>query len=63
VTAAIEKWAAQIRAGDVRALSRAVSFIENRSPDAEELLKQLFPYTGRAYRIGITGAPGTGKST
>jgi LAO/AO transport system kinase len=63
VTPAIEKWAAQIRAGDVRALSRAVSSIENRSPEAEELLKQLFPHTGRAYRIGITGAPGTGKST
>jgi LAO/AO transport system kinase len=63
VTPAIENWAAQIRAGDVRALSRAVSSIENRSPEAEELLKQLFPHTGRAYRIGITGAPGTGKST
>jgi LAO/AO transport system kinase len=63
VTPAIEKWAARIRAGDVRALSRAVSSIENRSPEAEELLKQLFPHTGRAYRIGITGAPGTGKST
>ena len=63
MTPAIEKWAAQIRAGDVRALSRAVSSIENRSPEAEDLLKQLFPHTGRAYRIGITGAPGTGKST
>jgi LAO/AO transport system kinase len=63
VTSAIEKWAAQIRAGDVRALSRAVSSIENRSPEAEDLLKELFPHTGRAYRIGITGAPGTGKST
>lgn len=61
--ASVENWAAQIRAGDVRALSRAVSAIENRAPDAEELLKLLFPHTGRAYRIGITGAPGTGKST
>jgi LAO/AO transport system kinase len=63
VPASVENWAAQIRAGDVRALSRAVSAIENRAPDAEELLKLLFPHTGRAYRIGITGAPGTGKST
>ena len=59
----IENWAQQIRAGDVRALSRAVSAIENRTRDAEELVRLLFPYTGRAYRIGITGAPGTGKST
>lgn len=58
-----ENWAQQIRAGNVRALSRAVSAIENRTRDAEELVRLLFPYTGRAYRIGITGAPGTGKST
>ena len=49
--------------GDVRALSRAVSAIENRTRDAEELVRLLFPFTGCAYRIGITGAPGTGKST
>ncbi|MBZ5502577.1 MAG: methylmalonyl Co-A mutase-associated GTPase MeaB [Acidobacteriia bacterium] len=59
----IENWAQQIRAGDVRALSRAVTAIENRAPEAEQLLEKLFPYTGRACRIGITGAPGTGKST
>jgi LAO/AO transport system kinase len=61
--AAIENWAELVRAGNVRALSRAVSAIENRAPEAEELLRQLFPHTGRAYRVGITGAPGTGKST
>ncbi len=58
-----DKWAAQIRAGDVRAISRAVSAIENRAAETEPLLRELFPHTGRAYRIGITGAPGTGKST
>jgi LAO/AO transport system kinase len=63
VPASVENWAGQIRSGDVRALARAVSAIENRAPDAEGLLGQLFPHTGRAYRIGITGAPGTGKST
>ncbi|HXX43142.1 MAG TPA: methylmalonyl Co-A mutase-associated GTPase MeaB [Candidatus Acidoferrales bacterium] len=63
MTAALENWAAQIRAGDTRAISRAVSAIENRSEKAELLLKELFPYTGRALRIGVTGAPGTGKST
>jgi LAO/AO transport system kinase len=56
-------WAEQVRAGDVRAISRAVSAIENRSSEAEEILRQLFPHTGNAYRVGITGAPGTGKST
>jgi len=60
---AIENWVAQIRAGDVRAISRAVSAIENRTSEAEALLRALFPYTGRACRVGITGAPGTGKST
>ncbi|HXQ25999.1 MAG TPA: methylmalonyl Co-A mutase-associated GTPase MeaB [Candidatus Acidoferrales bacterium] len=59
----LENWAAEIRAGDVGALSRAVSAIENRATEAEALLKLLFPYTGRAFRVGITGAPGTGKST
>ncbi|MBZ5695047.1 MAG: methylmalonyl Co-A mutase-associated GTPase MeaB [Acidobacteriia bacterium] len=59
----LENWAAEIRAGDVRALSRGVSAIENRASEAEALLKLLFPYTGRAFRVGITGAPGTGKST
>ncbi len=63
MTTALENWAAQIRAGDVRAISRAVSAIENRAGEAESLLKELFPYTGRALRIGVTGAPGTGKST
>lgn len=54
---------AQIRAGDTLAISRAVSAIEDRSPETEQILRELFPHTGRAYRIGITGAPGTGKST
>jgi LAO/AO transport system kinase len=62
-TASVENWAEQIRAGDVRAISRALTAIENRSAEAEEILHQLFPFTGNAYRIGITGAPGTGKST
>ncbi|MGB0035933.1 MAG: methylmalonyl Co-A mutase-associated GTPase MeaB [Candidatus Acidiferrales bacterium] len=63
MTTTVETWASQIRAGDVRAISRAVSAIENRSHEAEEILRQVFPYTGKAYRVGITGAPGTGKST
>ena len=56
-------WAAKVVEGDVRAISRAISAIENHSPEAEQLLKQLFPSTGKAYLTGVTGAPGTGKST
>jgi LAO/AO transport system kinase len=63
MTTSVDNWAEQVRAGDVRAISRAVSAIENRQREAEEILRQLFPYTGHAYRVGITGAPGTGKST
>ena len=59
----IAKWAAQVRAGDTRAISRAITAIENSDPRAEDLLRELFPSTGRAYLIGVTGAPGTGKST
>ncbi|HKV22989.1 MAG TPA: methylmalonyl Co-A mutase-associated GTPase MeaB [Candidatus Acidoferrum sp.] len=58
-----DSWADQIRAGDVRSISRAITAIENHSPEAESLLKTLFPATGQAYLTGITGAPGTGKST
>ncbi len=53
----------RIRKGDVRAISRTISLIENNAPSFESLLEKLFPYTGSAYRIGITGPPGAGKST
>jgi GTPase len=59
----IERWAEQVRAGDIRAISRAMTEIENRSPNARSLLQKLFPRTGNSYCVGITGAPGTGKST
>ena len=59
----IANWSAQVRAGDTRAISRAITAIENFDPPAEDLLRELFPFTGRAYLIGVTGAPGTGKST
>jgi LAO/AO transport system kinase len=63
MTVSIENWAEQIRAGDARAISRAVSAIEDRSAEAESLVRRLFAFTGHAWRVGITGAPGTGKST
>jgi LAO/AO transport system kinase len=49
--------------GDVRALARAATWVENRHPEAEALLQELFPRTGRALVLGITGPPGAGKST
>lgn len=59
----IDQWAEQVRAGDIRAVSRAITAIENHAPEAERLLRLLFPHTGKAYLTGVTGAPGTGKST
>jgi LAO/AO transport system kinase len=50
-------------AGDRRAVARAISVVEDEGPGSEELLRELFRKTGRAYRIGITGPPGAGKST
>lgn len=54
---------ARICAGDVRALARAISFVENGAPEAVDVLSACFPYTGQALRVGVTGAPGAGKST
>ena len=62
MTSAIQSWAAKVSAGDIRAISRAITAIENHTPEAEELLQILFPQTGKAYLTGITGAPGTGKA-
>ena len=52
-----------IRSGDPRTLARAISTVENHAPGWIELLKELFPHTGNALTIGLTGAPGAGKST
>jgi len=59
----MERWIEQVRAGDARALARAMSTVENRASGWSDLLKALFPYTGRARVLGLTGAPGAGKST
>ena len=53
----------QLRAGDPRALARAISTVENRAPGWSDLLKALFPHSGQARIIGLTGPPGAGKST
>jgi LAO/AO transport system kinase len=53
----------RVAAGDMRAVARAISKVEDVSPDASQLMKQIFPLTGRGLVIGITGAPGAGKSS
>ena len=53
----------RLRHGDTRALARAISLVENDAPEAPALLSACFTHTGHAIRIGITGAPGAGKST
>src|SRR5688500_15246016 len=53
----------KLLSGDPRTIGRAITRVENYSPDAAELMKAVFPKTGRALVIGITGAPGAGKSS
>jgi LAO/AO transport system kinase len=53
----------RVIAGDRIAMARAITAIESDAPDSDSLLRALFRKTGRAYRIGVTGPPGAGKST
>jgi LAO/AO transport system kinase len=58
-----ESLAAGVRAGDRRALARAITLVENRDALAYEVVRDLYPETGGAYAIGVTGPPGVGKSS
>ncbi len=60
---ALDSFVERIRSGDVRALARAITAIEDNSAQAIRLMKALFPYSGNATVIGLTGSPGSGKST
>jgi LAO/AO transport system kinase len=53
----------KVRSGERGAVARAITLVENEHPSADDLLRTLYPSTGRAYRVGITGPPGAGKST
>ena len=55
--------AERVRSGDVRAIARAISLIEDEAPAAAALVRDIFPHTGRTYLVGVTGPPGAGKST
>ena len=59
----VSSLAERVRSGDVRAMARAISQIEDESDAAAALVRDIFPHTGRAYLVGVTGPPGAGKST
>ena len=59
----VAELADRVRASDTRALARAISVVEGEGPDAAALVAALYPHTGRATIVGITGSPGAGKST
>ena len=52
-----------VRAGDKRALARAITLVENGDAAAYELVREVYPQTGHAYAVGVTGPPGVGKSS
>jgi len=58
-----ESLAEGVRTGDTRALARAISLVENGDPLAYDLVRDIYPETGRTYAVGITGPPGVGKSS
>jgi GTPase len=58
-----ESLAERLVGGDKRALARAISLVENRDPEGDRLVAELFPRTGQARIVGLTGPPGVGKST
>ena len=53
----------RVLAGDARAVARAISLIEDEDAAGAELVRRIFPHTGKAYLLGVTGPPGAGKST
>jgi LAO/AO transport system kinase len=59
----VERLVEGVRQGDRRALARAITLIESSDPTAYELVRELYPETGQAYAIGVTGPPGVGKSS
>jgi len=63
VIASAESHLAQARAGDKRSIARLLTIVENDEPGSAEILRSLYPETGRARIIGVTGPPGGGKST
>jgi LAO/AO transport system kinase len=63
VSATEQSLAERLLSGDKRALARAITLVENDDPEGWELVRQVYPHTGRAAVLGFTGPPGVGKST
>jgi LAO/AO transport system kinase len=61
--AGVQQWVQRALSGERRALARLITVIENRRPEATLVMREITPHTGKAHIIGITGAPGSGKST
>lgn len=59
----MEKYVQGILAGDKRSTAKIISLVENDGPEKKRVLSQLYPHTGKAYIIGVTGSPGAGKSS
>lgn len=59
----LDQLAAGVRSGDHRALARSITLVENGDPTSYELVRELYPSTGKAFVVGVTGPPGVGKST
>lgn len=59
----VEDLTKRLLAGDGRALARVITLIEDDAPEGRQALRLLYPMTGRAHTVGVTGAPGSGKST
>ena len=63
MTPTADTLASRLLAGDRRALARAITLVENDTPEGWELVREIYPHTGAAAIVGFTGAPGVGKST
>lgn len=62
-TSSLQTYVSELLSGNKRALARVLSIIEDSGPELDECLSLLYPHTGKAYVLGLTGAPGVGKST
>jgi LAO/AO transport system kinase len=59
----VEKLIARALDGDHRSIARLISLVESESPQAEIIMRKIYPHSGKAHIIGLTGSPGAGKST
>lgn len=63
MSSVISDFVDQILAGERRAVARLITYVENQHPKVQQVLTELYPHTGRAHLVGVTGSPGTGKSS